>query len=129
MSAVQHACTREGKLATAISGMVVQALREHTGRGPTRSRTYFNDDLICVVLQDTLSRPERKLVADGQIDLVLRTHRAFKEIMESELVAGVEALTGRKVIAFLCDNSIEPDVKVKSFLLAPEVQARVATVR
>ena len=123
MPGLQTAYIRDGKLATAISGMVVQALREHTGRGPTRSRTYFNDDLICVVLQDTRSRPEQKLIADGKGDLVLTTDEAFKAIMEAELVAGVEALTGRRVIAFLCGNSIEPDVKVNSFLLAPEAEA------
>jgi uncharacterized protein YbcI len=56
----------EGKLATAISNMVVQALRHYTGRGPTRSRTYIHDQLISVVLQGTLTRAERRLVADGK---------------------------------------------------------------
>ena len=120
MPAVQRAYASEGKLATAISGMVVQTLREHTGRGPTKSRTYLNDDLICVVLQGTLSGPEQRLIADGKSELVLNTHHAFKAIVQADLVAGVETLTGRRVIAFLCDKSIEPDVKVKSFLLAPE---------
>ena len=45
--------------------MVVQVLRQYTGRGPTRSRTYLDDELISVVLQGTLTRAERALVADG----------------------------------------------------------------
>ena len=40
--------------------------------------------------------------------------------MEADLIAGVGALTGRTVITLLCDNKLEPDVKVLSFLLAPE---------
>jgi uncharacterized protein YbcI len=100
--------------------MVVQVLREYTGRGPTKSRTYLNDELISVVLQGTLTRAEHALVADGRSDLVLSNRRAFQGIMRADLVAGIEELTGRTVIAFLSDNSIEPDVKVKSFLLAPQ---------
>ena len=117
----EHASS--GKLATAISNLVVQLLRQYTGGGPTRSRTYLNDELISVVLQGTLTRAEAKLVADGESELVLRTRKAFENIMRADLVAGVEALTGRTVIAFLSDDSIEPDIKVKSFLLAPEGEA------
>lgn len=112
--------TSDGQLATAIASMVVQVLRQYTGRGPTKSRTYLNDELISVVLQGTLTRAERALVADGKSDLVLSNRRAFQSIMRADLIAGIEELTGRTVIAFLSDNSIDPDVKVKSFLLAPQ---------
>jgi len=111
--------TSDGQLATAIASMVVQVLRQYTGRGPTRSRTYLNDELISVVLQGTLTQAERALIADGKSELVLSNRRAFQGIMRADLIAGIEELTGRTVIAFLSDNSIDPDVKVKSFLLAP----------
>ena len=114
--------TSDGQLATAIASMVVQVLRQYTGRGPTRSRTYLNDELISVVLQGTLTQAERALVADGKSDLVLNNRRAFQNIMRADLIAGIEELTGRTVIAFLSDNSIDPDVKVKSFLLAPQAE-------
>jgi uncharacterized protein YbcI len=112
--------TSDGQLATAIASMVVQVLRQYTGRGPTRSRTYLNDELISVVLQGTLTQAERALVADGKSDLVMSNRRTFQSIMAADLIAGIEELTGRTVIAFLSDNSIDPDVKVKSFLLAPQ---------
>jgi len=117
----------DGKLATAISNKVVQVLRQYTGRGPTRSRTYIHDQLISVVLQGTLTRAERRLVADGKSELVLRTRKAFQGLMRPDLVAGVEALTGRTVIAFLDSNSIDPDVNVESFLLAPEAGTEAPT--
>jgi uncharacterized protein YbcI len=110
----------EGQLATAIASMVVQVLRQYTGRGPTKSRTYFNEDLIVVVLQGTFTPAERSLVANGKGDVVLSGRRALQDIMRGDLIAGIEDLTGRTVLAFLSDNSIEPDVKVKSFLLAPQ---------
>ena len=119
--------TSDGQLATAIASMVVQVLRQYTGRGPTRSRTYLSDELISVVLQGTLTRAERALVADGKSDLVLSNRRAFQNIMRADLIAGIEELTGRTVIAFLSDNSIDPDVKVKSFLLAPQEEPNGGT--
>lgn len=106
--------------------MTVQVLREHTGRGPTRARTYFNDDLICVVLRGTLTRAERALVADGNSELVLRNRKAFQSIMRADLVAGIENLTGRTVIALFSDNTIDPDVALESFLLAPQDAVKAA---
>jgi hypothetical protein len=47
--------------------------------------------------------------------------------MRADLVAGVEALTGRRVIAFLSSNSIDPDVNVESFLLAPDANTEDRT--
>jgi uncharacterized protein YbcI len=44
--------------------------------------------------------------------------RAFQNTMREELVATVEALTGRKVEAFLSDNLYEPDVAVEIFLMS-----------
>ena len=122
MPGIQSDHASDGRLPTAISNMVVALVRQYTGRGPTKSRTYLDDELITVVLQGTLSRSERRLIADGKSDLVLRARRAFQGIMRDDLVAGVEALTGRTVLAFLGSNSIEPDVNVKSFLLAPEAE-------
>jgi uncharacterized protein YbcI len=42
--------------------------------------------------------------------------------MRPELVSGVKALTGRRVIAFMSDNHIDPDVAVETFVLEPREQ-------
>ena len=111
--------TTDGQLATAIASMVVQVLRQYTGRGPTKSRTYLHDELISVVLGGTLTQAERAFIAAGNSDLVLSNRTAFQGIMSADLIAGVEELTSRTVIALLSDDSLEPDVKLESFVLAP----------
>ncbi len=111
--------TPKGSIASAISGTVVQLMREYTGRGPTRARTYIDEDLITVVLQDTLTMGERSLVRDGEVDLVLASRKAFQRTMSRQMIAAVEAHSGRAVLAFLSDNHIDPDVAVESFVLAP----------
>lgn len=106
-------------MALSISNLIVRLLSEYTGRGPTRARTYFDDDLITVVVQDSLTKGERSLVRDGRSALVLDTRRAFQDTIGPELRAGVEEISGRDVIAFLSANHLEPDIAVESFVLAP----------
>lgn len=108
-----------GELASAISNGVVRLLRDYTGRGPTRARTHIGEDLVSVVLEDTLTKGERSLVRDGETTLVLNARHAYQRTMGPDLIALVERLTGRKVRAFLSDNHIDPDVAVESFVLEP----------
>jgi uncharacterized protein YbcI len=118
--------TPKGSIASAISGTIVQLMREYTGRGPTRARTYIDEDLISVVLQDTLTMGERSLVRDGEVDLVLASRKAFQRTMSRQMIAAVEAHSGRTVLAFLSDNHIDPDVAVESFVLEPRSSPRDA---
>jgi uncharacterized protein YbcI len=110
----------DGRLSVAISNMVGHVLREHTGRGPTKLRTHLSDELISVVVQDALTQAEHTLIANGKSDVVLTARRAFNDTMRPDLIDGVEELTGRKVIAYFSDNAIDPDIALKSFLLAPQ---------
>jgi uncharacterized protein YbcI len=106
-------------VAAAISNATVQLLRQYTGRGPTKARTHIGEDLITVVLEDTLTMGECSLVRDGRAELVLATRKAFQQTMASQLIAAVERHSGRKVRVFLSDNHVDPDVAVESFLLVP----------
>jgi uncharacterized protein YbcI len=115
---------RPPSAAAAISNMTVRTLSEYTGRGPTKARTYMQDDVISVVLRDTLTKGERSLVDDGQADHVLNTRKMFQRTMRPTLVAGVEELTGRRVIAFLSDNHLDPDIGVETFVMEPRPDER-----
>ena len=106
-----------GALSAAISNAVVGLLHEYTGRGPTHARTTIGPETIVVTLRDCLTKAERTLAERGQQLEVLAMRRAFQDTMRLELVATVEALTGRTVEAFLSDNLHEPDVAVEIFLM------------
>jgi uncharacterized protein YbcI len=109
-----------GPSGLAIANHVVKLLSEYTGRGPTKARTTFSHDLVTVVVQDLLAKGERSLVRDGKAGLVLDVRRAYQETMRDQLTAGVEQITGRRVIAFLSANHLDPDIAVESFVLAAE---------
>ena len=120
MPEVDDTQKREGSLNAAIANAVVRLFREYTGRGPTSARATISGDLVSVLMKDTLSRGEQSLVRDGKGEMVLGMRRAYQNTMRADLVAAVEMLTERKVIAFMSDNHIDPDMAVESFVLAPE---------
>lgn len=118
-----------GSKNAAISNLTVRLLSQYTGRGPTKARTFFNDDMVTVVLQDTLTKAERTLVDKDQRDLVLVTRTTFQEVMGDDLIAGIQEITGRTVIAFLSANHIDPDIAVETFILAPTQAALTDSVQ
>jgi uncharacterized protein YbcI len=108
-----------GRLALAISTAVVRHLAGTTGRGPTKAKTTLGENAVFVVLQDTLTRGELNLVQAGERDAVLDLRRRWQKIMRSDCSREIETLTGRKVIGFMSDNHIDPDIAVEVFILEP----------
>jgi uncharacterized protein YbcI len=102
-----------------ISNAAVQILRDYTGRGPTKARTYIHDDLVTIVLQDTLTRGERKLVDTGHWERVAELRQEFQTLMRSELIEAVQRHTGREVVAFMSANHEDPDLAVEILVLQP----------
>jgi uncharacterized protein YbcI len=102
-----------------ISTSAVQVLHQFTGRGPTKARTAIDTDLVTVLLADTLTRGERKLVEVGRSDQVLQLRHEYQLVMRDELVRIVERQLDRKVIAFMSQNHIDPDLAVEIFVLQP----------
>ena len=110
----------QGSIAAAISNATVKLLNEYTGRGPTKAKTTISRDLIAIVLQDTMTKAERTLALNGDAQLVLDMRHRFQLAMRPELVAAVERLSERKVIAFMSDNHVDPDMAVEIFVLEPQ---------
>ena len=112
-----------GSPASAISNSVRQLVADYTGRGPTRARTSIRDNLVVVLLEDTLTKGERRLVAKGRDVQVLGYRAEFQEAMREDAIASIEEITGRKVTAFMSANHIDPDLAAELFVLAPDGEA------
>ena len=113
---------RDGELGASISTAVVHLLAERTGRGPTKAKTTLGPNGIFVVLEDTLTRGERTLVDAGEQAAVLDLRSRWQRVMRVEMSDKVEELTGRKVVGFMSDNHIDPDLAVEVFVLEPEAE-------
>jgi uncharacterized protein YbcI len=116
--------THDGARAAAISRGAVGLLHEYTGRGPTKARTVINGESVLILLGDTLTKGERRLAEGGKAESVLRTRHEFQMVMKDELIALVESTIDRKVIAFMSDNHLDPDVAAEVFVLEPERNTR-----
>ena len=111
--------TQRGAVSAEISTATVQILAEYTGRGPTKAHTVLNKDSVLIVLADTLTKGERSLTRMGMSDHVLETRKRYQMAMREDLIGAVESHTGRKVIAFMSDNHIDPDTAAEVFVLEP----------
>ena len=109
-----------GTLSRDLARAMVALYKEYVGRGPTRARAYIEDDLIVVVLQDTMTKAEETLAEEDEADLVRGVRRVFQGKFREDAVEIVERQTGRDVLAFLSDHAIDPDVAIEAFVLTPQ---------
>jgi uncharacterized protein YbcI len=106
-----------GELLSAISTEIVGMLREHYGRGPMKAKTYVLDDLIVCVLRNGHTPLEESMMEGGESDGVLSMRRDFQRLMGEKYKDVIERLTGRKVVAFLSQTHMDPDITMEIFFV------------
>lgn len=108
-----------GELNAAVTREVVRVHSAVVGRGPKKSYSFHNGNLLVTVMLEVMTRAERSLLANGEGEAVLAMRRAAQRAMSEEMKGAVGRLTGRKVVAFMCDNHLDPDMAVEVFILDP----------
>jgi uncharacterized protein YbcI len=106
-----------GRLLAEVTNRIVALMREHYGRGPIKAKTYVLDNLIVCVLSDGFTAIERTMMEGGEPERVLEMRRDFQRMMKERYSTMVEQLTGRKVLAFLSQAHVEPDLTIEMFLM------------
>jgi len=107
-----------GRLLAAISNRIVALLREHYGRGPMKAKTYALDDIIVVVMRGSGFTPlEQTIMSSGEPDRVVAMREDFQRVMADRYKQAIEELTGRKVVAFLSQAHVEPDITIETFFI------------
>ena len=106
----------------AISNAMVHVYKEHFGRGPTKTRTYWaGPDVVTVTLEDTLTRAEHNLVKMGEHERLRDLRLRFQYGSVPEFCEPIERITGRKVRAFISGiDTRAGGLSVETFVLHPE---------
>jgi uncharacterized protein YbcI len=104
-------------LYAAISNAIVKCLRDYTGRGPMKARTTIRENVVLVMLEQTLTKGEQVLLAKGRGESVLGLRREYQEAMREESSDRVAELTGRKVVAMMSANHLDPDLAAEIYVL------------
>src|ERR687895_2705035 len=105
-----------------ISNAMVGLKKEYYGRGPTKAKTYVNDNYVFCILEGGLTRNEETLLEAGEHDLVRRYRLRFQEVMGTTTTKAVEEITGCKVIGYHSQIVFEPEYGFEMFVLDAEPQ-------
>ncbi len=116
---IQGTPSTHGDVLTAISDGMVALLKEFYGRGPTRAKSYYEDDLVVCVLRGGFSRVEETLLDGGRGQAVIQQRMEFQEVMRERFTEVIEGATGRVVIGFMSGNQQHPDLMCEVFILGP----------
>jgi uncharacterized protein YbcI len=109
-----------GEALAAISNAMVQAKKQYYGRGPTKARTYINDNYVFCVMEGGLTANEETLLEAGEHDLVRSYRLRFQEVVGAPLVEAVERILGRRVIGYHSQIIFEPARIFEIFVLDDE---------
>jgi uncharacterized protein YbcI len=109
---------RAGEQLAAVTNGIVQLFRDYYGRGPTKAKSYMLDDRIIVcVLEDTMTTVEKTLTECGHGHKVRDVRLTFQEAMADKFKQVVATATGRKVIAYNSQLTLDPDLGFEFFVL------------
>jgi uncharacterized protein YbcI len=110
---------RGGSLLAQISNAMVRIYKEHWGKGPTKARTIYTEDVVLTRLEEIFTKAETTLISAGREEEVRNMRIAFQRELEHEFVGAVERLTGRKVQAFVSEIHAATNMGIELFVLEP----------
>jgi uncharacterized protein YbcI len=114
------AAPEQGMLAK-VSTEVVRTLKDSFGKGPLKAKSYLLDDFLLVVMRGGVTVAEQTMLDRGHGDLVRRFRQTYQNEVGDELVAKIEALTGRKVVNYQSQILFEPHIVMEVFFFADDV--------
>lgn len=107
-----------GHLLSAISNSIVRILRERYGRGPMKAKTYALDDIIVVVLRaGGFTAAEQTMIDSGEPERVVAMREDFQRVIAQDYKKTIEQLTDRRVLAFLSNAHVEPEITLEVFFV------------
>ena len=86
----QSTALTHGDMLTAISDGLVALLKEFYGRGPTRAKSYYEDDLVVCLLRGGFTRVEQTLLEGGRGASVIQQRMDFQELMRLRFESVIE---------------------------------------
>ena len=100
-----------------ISNAMVGLKKEFYGKGPTKAKTFLNDNYVFCVMEGGLTRNEQTLIDRGHKELVRNYRLRFQEAVEAPTVEAVQRITGRAVIGYHSQIVFDPERAFEIFVL------------
>jgi uncharacterized protein YbcI len=120
MSAPAPPLTGDALLVAVTDAMVAMHERYHHRAPVTAKSLMLGGDLIACVLGGIYTDVEKTMIELQRTTIVQETRSAFQSAMQHKFIATIEALSGRRVLAFISNHHVGPDMEIELFLLNPE---------
>ena len=83
-----------------------------------KAKTYALDDIIVVVMRGSGFTPLEQTIMDrGHPDRIVDMRHEFQNMMHQGFTETIERLTERKVLAFLSQAHVDPDITIEIFFV------------
>ena len=111
-------------LLSAVTRAMVALHEQYHHREPVTAKTLLlGEDLLACVLGGVYTDVEKTMIEIQRSTIVQQTRNAFQNAMQNKFINVVERLSGRKVLAFVSNHHVGPDIEIELFMLAPRSMA------
>jgi uncharacterized protein YbcI len=117
MPAPSEILTGNDLLAAVTEAMVGFHERYHQRKPVTARTLMLGEDLLACVLGGVYTDVEKTMIELQRIPIVHETRSAFQNAMQHRFISAIERLSGRKVLTFMSDHHVGPDIEVELFIL------------
>ena len=119
MSAPETPLVGDDLLAAVTETMVALHKRYHHREPVTAKSMLMSDELLACVMGGVYTEVEKTLIELQHQTIVQDTRSAFQTAMQDRFIAEVERLSGRRVLAFISNCHVGPDLEIELFVLEP----------
>ena len=119
MTAPETPLTGEPLLAAVTDAMVAMHRRYHQREPVTAKTMLMSNELLACVMGGVYTDVEKTMIELQRQTIVQQTRSAFQIAMKDRFISEVERLSGRRVLAFMSNSHVGPDLEIELFMLAP----------
>lgn len=115
---------RDDALLLAVNDALIGLHKRYYHRDPVTAKTQLlGGDLLACVMGGVYTDVEKTLIEMQRSTVVQETRSEFQVAMRDKFISAVEELSGRRVLAFISNNHVGPDLEIELFMLGPELTA------
>jgi uncharacterized protein YbcI len=101
-----------------IASEMCEIQADYYGIAPrTAEAHYLRGKLVTVVLRETFTKAERRLIENGSGEPLREGRERFQRLSEDQFVSVIEQETGERVATFVSTTHLEDAVAIEVFLL------------
>jgi uncharacterized protein YbcI len=122
MAVPEAGFTGDALLEAVTASMVAFHERYHHREPATADTRLLDDELLVCVLGGVYTDVEKTMIEVQRETLVQETRSAFQSAMQDRSIDEVQRLSHRRVLAFLSNSHVGPDLEVELFVLGARIE-------